>query len=75
MPRQTSNGGRDTRRPSGPAAFTSSAIAGKSLKERLGALENLRPFLQMVWGTSRGLTGASLALRVAVPVSSLFRTL
>src|ERR1017187_1395602 len=75
MPRQYSNSGRDARRPSGPAAFGSSAIAGRSLKERVGALKNLRPFLMMVWRTSRGLTAASLVLRLVravLPVITLY---
>jgi len=62
MPRQYSNGGRDTRRAAGPAAF-GPAAANRSLKERVGALRNLRPFLSMVWRTSRALTAASLLLR------------
>jgi ATP-binding cassette subfamily B protein len=75
MPRQYSNDGRDARRPSGPAAFGSSAIVGRSLKERVGALKNLRPFLLMVWRTSRGLTTASLVLRLVravLPVITLY---
>ena len=75
MPRRYSYGGRDARPPSGPTAFGSSAIAGTSLKERVGALKNLRPFLMMVWYTSRGLTAASLALRLVravLPVVTLY---
>jgi ATP-binding cassette, subfamily B, bacterial len=73
MPRQTSNGG--ARQPSGPAAFGSSATTGTSLRERVGALKNLRPFLAMVWRTSRGLTSASLMLRLVraiLPVVTLY---
>jgi ATP-binding cassette subfamily B protein len=73
MPRQTSNGG--ARPASGPAAFGSSAIAGTSLRERVGALKNLRPFLTMVWRTSPGLTSASLMLRLVralLPVVTLY---
>jgi ATP-binding cassette subfamily B protein len=69
MPRQTSHGGRGDERPSGAAG------AGKSLRERLGALKNLRPFLLMVWRTSRRLTAASLALRLVravLPVITLY---
>jgi ATP-binding cassette, subfamily B, bacterial len=72
MPGQTSNGGA---RPSGSAAFGSSAIAGRSLRERVGALKNLRPFLTMVWRTSPGLTSASLLLRLVravLPVVTLY---
>ena len=75
MPRQYSNGGRDPRRPSGPAAMGASATPGRSLKERVGALRNLRPFLTMVWRTSRELTATSLVLRLAravMPVVTLF---
>jgi ATP-binding cassette subfamily B protein len=75
MPRRYSNGGRDARPPFGPTAFGSSAIAGTSLKERVGALKNLHPFLMMVWRTSRGLTAASLVLRLVravLPVVTLY---
>jgi len=75
MPRRYSNGDRDARPPSGPTAFSSSARAGTSLKERVGALRNLRPFLMMVWCTSHGLTAASLALRLVravLPVVTLY---
>jgi ATP-binding cassette subfamily B protein len=47
----------------------------RSFKERLGALRNLRPFLTMVWRTSRSLTVASLLLRSAralLPVITLY---
>jgi len=47
----------------------------RSFKERLGALKNLRPFLTMVWRTSRSLTVASLLLRLAralLPVITLY---
>jgi ATP-binding cassette subfamily B protein len=74
MPRQYSNGGRNTRRPQGPAAIDPS-ISSRSLKERVGALKNLRPFLMMVWRTSRELTAASLLLRLVravMPVITLF---
>jgi ATP-binding cassette subfamily B protein len=74
MPRQYSNGGRETRRPQGSAAIDPS-ISGRSLRERVGALKNLRPFLMMVWRTSRELTAASLLLRLVravMPVISLF---
>jgi ATP-binding cassette subfamily B protein len=75
MPRQYSDGGRSApgsfgRTPQGP-----SAAASKSLKERVGALKNLRPFIVMVWRTSPELTAASLALRLVralLPVITLF---
>jgi len=75
MQRRYSIGGRDGRPPSDPTAFGSSATAGTSLKDRVGALKNLRPFLMMVWRTSRGLTAASLALRLVravLPVVTLY---
>src|ERR1700694_1931822 len=49
--------------------------ASKSLKERVGALKNLRPFAVMVWRASPQLTAASLVLRLAralLPVTTLF---
>src|SRR5258708_3454997 len=75
MPRQYSDGGRSTRgsvgqTPQGP--FTAS---NKSLRERVGALKNLRPFAVMVWRTSPQLTAASLVLRLVralLPVITLF---
>ena len=47
----------------------------RSLCERFGALRNLPPFLKLVWRTSRGLTAADLACRLArafLPVATLF---
>jgi len=75
MPRQYSNGGRNARgsfgrTPQGPFTATS-----KSLKERVGALKNLRPFTVMVWRASPELTAASLVLRLVralLPVITLF---
>src|SRR6195256_6056088 len=75
MPRQYSNGGRKARGslgrpPQGPFTAT-----GKSLKERVGALRNLRPFTVMVWRASPQLTAASLVLRLGralLPVITLF---
>ena len=75
MPRQYDKGGRATagafRRPSeGP-----SPQGARSLRERVGALKNLRPFMAMVWRASPGLTGASLVLRLIralLPVATLF---
>jgi ATP-binding cassette, subfamily B, bacterial len=63
MPRQYTDGGRNARgsfrTPQQPFTATS-----KSLKERVGALKNLRPFTVMVWRTSPQLTAASLVLRL-----------
>ena len=62
MPRQYDNGGRKRQssyeRPS-------EGSAARTLKERLGALRNLGPFIAMVWRTCPGLTAASLILRLA----------
>jgi ATP-binding cassette subfamily B protein len=47
----------------------------RTLKERVGALRNLRPFLAMVWRTSPGLTAASLLLRLVralLPIAMLY---
>ncbi|MEP7247225.1 MAG: ABC transporter ATP-binding protein [Gammaproteobacteria bacterium] len=47
----------------------------KSIKERMGALRNLRPFLRMVWRTSPGLTLSTLLLRLVralLPVATLY---
>jgi ATP-binding cassette, subfamily B, bacterial len=47
----------------------------RSLKERVGALKNLRPFIAMVWQTSPQLTAASLVLRLVralLPIATLF---
>ena len=46
-----------------------------SLRERVGALRNLPPFLREVWATSRPLTLASLGLRLLralVPIATLY---
>jgi ATP-binding cassette subfamily B protein len=61
MPRRHSNGGRVTR---GPAGRMPSPPNSKSLKELVGALRNLWPFVAMVWHTSPQLTAASLLLRL-----------
>ena len=54
----------------------STAEAGqRSLRERVGALRNLRPFLRMVWRTSPAMTSASAALRIVralLPVATLY---
>ena len=47
----------------------------RSLKERVGALRNLRPFVAMVRRTSPGLAAASVALRLVrafAPVATLY---
>ncbi len=47
----------------------------KSLRERVGALRNLPPFLKQIWETSPGMTLASLSLRLVralLPVVTLY---
>jgi ATP-binding cassette subfamily B protein len=47
----------------------------KSLRERVGALRNLPPFLRQIWNTSPAMTIASLALRTVralLPVVTLY---
>ena len=47
----------------------------KSLRERVGALRNLPPFLKQIWETSPGMTLASLSLRLVralLPVMTLY---
>src|SRR6478735_5883723 len=47
----------------------------KSLRERVGALRNLPPFLRQIWQTSPRLTLASLGLRVLralLPIATLY---
>jgi ATP-binding cassette subfamily B protein len=75
MPRQYSNGGRDRSGSSGRMPGGTGAPNTRSLRERFGALRNLRPFLAMVWRTSPTLTLASLSLRLLralLPVATLY---
>ena len=72
MPRKYQNGGRE--RP-GAIERPMERTVARTLKERLGALRNLGPFVSMVWRTSPSLTAASLALRLTraiLPVMTLF---
>jgi len=49
--------------------------ANPSLRERVGALRNLPPFLREIWGTSRTLTLVSLGLRMVralLPIATLY---
>ncbi|MCX7043381.1 MAG: ABC transporter ATP-binding protein, partial [Gammaproteobacteria bacterium] len=51
------------------------AAGRKSLRERVGALRNLPPFLKQIWETSPGMTLASLSLRLVralLPVVTLY---
>ena len=46
-----------------------------SLRERVGALRNLPPFLREIWATSKTLTIASLGLRLLralMPIVTLY---
>src|SRR5687768_5564831 len=46
-----------------------------SMRERVGALRNLSPFISLVWQTSRRLTIASLGLRLVralLPIATLY---
>ncbi len=70
MPRQYANGGRAASGGGGQAPGEA-----RSLKERVGALRNLRPFMLMVWRTSPGLMASTLVLRLIralLPVISLY---
>jgi ATP-binding cassette subfamily B protein len=70
MPKSYTMGGRGTPSP-GPDL----GAAPKSLRERLGALRNLPPFLTLVWQTSRTLTVAEGVLRLVralLPVVTLY---
>jgi ATP-binding cassette subfamily B protein len=73
MPRQFRDTDRTARASPGQTLpFTASSA---SLRERVGALKNLRPFAVMVWRTSPQLMAASLALRLVralLPVVTLF---
>ena len=51
------------------------AEPSRSLRERVGALRNLRPFLSLVWHTAPGLTMANVGLRLIralLPVATLY---
>jgi len=74
MARHYSDGARVTRGPAGRMPGGPPPRA-RSLKERVGALRNLWPFLAMVWRTSPQLTAASLLLRLLralLPVVALY---
>src|ERR1700675_4725627 len=75
MPRQHGNADRTARASPGRTSQGSFTTSNASLKERVGALKNLRPFAVMVWRTSPQLMAASLALRLIralLPVITLF---
>ena len=75
MPRQHNHPDRTAKASPGRTSQGSYTTSNTSLKERFGALKNLRPFAMMVWGTSPQLMAASLALRLVralLPVATLF---
>jgi ATP-binding cassette, subfamily B, bacterial len=75
MPRQHRDADRTSRDPLGRTSQSTFTASNASLKERVGALRNLRPFAVMVWRTSPQLMAASLALRLVralLPVITLF---
>ncbi len=58
-----------------PASAPPPPGARPSLRDRVGALRNLPPFLREIWATSRALTLASLGLRLLralMPVATLY---
>ena len=74
MPRQYSMGARA---PGGapPSPGATAEAATTSLRERVGALRNLPPFIKLVWRTSPSMAAASLVLRLIralLPVMMLY---
>lgn len=72
MPKNYSAGGRAL---AGPAPGGPDHPAGRSWRERFGALGNVWPFVAMVWRTSPSLTAWNLSLRVVralLPVATLY---
>jgi ATP-binding cassette, subfamily B, bacterial len=75
MPRQYSDGGRVPRGPATRTTREPSLPNTRTLKERVGALRHLWPFLAMVWRTSPQLTAASMLLRLLralLPIVALY---
>jgi len=59
----------------GPAPAPSTAPQRPSLRERVGALRNIPPFLREIWATSKPLTITSLGLRLVralMPIATLY---
>src|SRR5580765_8858990 len=72
MPKHYSMGGRV---PATPSPDAGPGPMPQSLRERLGALRNLPPFLRLVWQTNPALTRAQCALRLlraVLPVATLY---
>ncbi|MGE4244729.1 MAG: ABC transporter ATP-binding protein [Parvibaculaceae bacterium] len=75
MPRQYSHGGRVGPGQPGRPLGGPPLPQAQTLKERVGALRNLGPFLAVVWRASPSLTAASLTLRLLralIPVATLY---
>ena len=81
MPKQYAMGGRaspgaTTGTGGGGGAASASGLPGpQSLRERVGALRNLPPFIKLVWQTSPALSCAEAALRLVralLPVVTLY---
>jgi ATP-binding cassette, subfamily B, bacterial len=75
MSRQNGDSDRTGQKSFGRTPHEPIKTTRQSLKERVGALKNLRPFSVMVWRTSPQLTAASLALRLIralLPVITLY---
>src|SRR5882757_6361249 len=69
---QTSN---RNRRGAWDGRGTPPPLTSGSMRERFGALRNLRPFLKLIWGTSPALTAGDLTLRLVralLPVATLY---
>jgi len=76
MPRQYSLGGRVApERPGGRPRGHQETPPKQTVRERLAALRNVRPFLASVWRTSPALCVASILLRLGralLPVATLY---
>ena len=75
MARQYSSGQKHAAGSPASSLGKSMPARATSLKDRVGALKNLRPFMAMVWRTSPLLTTASLMLRLGravLPVATLY---
>ena len=68
-------GGRAAGTPPGGPGGEGPPSGSRSLRERVGALRNLPPFLALIWQTSHALTVGTLLLRLVralLPVAILF---
>ena len=76
MPRQYTMGGRGAPPPQPPTGRSGAPLPPpRTVRERVGALRNLPPFLRLVWQTSPALTVGTLVLRLLralLPVATLF---